>query len=221
MATYNYTVTVVNVSGYNKYHLNGSNSPALTLNTADVVNFDLGDATNATHPLVIGPTNNNDSDAYGSSEGVTYTVSGTTYSTASAYETAYISAKTSSATATASVSYTVPSGVSGTIYYFCAVHSGMGNSITLTDTSVDADVDPASSNATGFKFDSGIPASGMNQVASTDLDVPFAGGISENYLIFGPIRQASGNSVVAGNLTVFNSLNIEGQLNITGNVDIR
>ena len=221
MATYNYTVTVVNVSGYNKYHLNGSNSPALTLNTADVVNFDLGDATNATHPLVIGPTNNNDSDAYGSSQGVTYTVSGTTYSTASAYETAYISAKTSSATATASVSYTVPSGVSGTIYYFCAVHSGMGNSITLTDTAVDVDIEPASNNAIGFQFNSGIPASGMNQVASTDLDVPNAGGVSENYLIFGPVRQASGNSVVEGNLTVFNSLNIEGQLNITGNVDIR
>ena len=221
MATYNYTVTVVNVGGYNKYHLNGSNSPALTLNTADVVNFNLDDASNATHPLVIGPTNNNDSDAYGSGEGVTYTVSGTTYATAAAYETAYISAKTSSATATASVSYTVPSNVSGTIYYFCAVHSGMGNSITLTDTSVNADVEPASSNATGFKFDSGIPASGMNQVASTDLDVPNVGGASENYLIFGPVRQASGNSVVAGNLTVFNSLNIEGQLNITGNVDIR
>jgi len=221
MATYNYTVTVVNVGGYNKYHLNGSNSPALTLNTADVVNFNLDDASNATHPLVIGPTNNNDSDAYGSSEGVTYTVSGTAYATAAAYETAYLSAKGSSATATVSVSYTVPSSVSGTIYYFCAVHSGMGNSITLTDTSVDEDVDPASSNATGFKFDSGIPASGMNQVASTDLDVPNAGGVSENYLIFGPVRQASGNSVVAGNLTVFNSLNIEGQLNITGNVDIR
>ena len=221
MATYNYTVAVASVGGYNKYHLNGSNSPALTLNTADVVNFNLGDATNATHPLVIGPTNNNDSDAYGSSEGVTYTVSGATYATAAAYETAYLSAKGSSATAAVTVSYTVPSGVSGTIYYFCAVHSGMGNSMVLTDTSVDEDVDPAGSNQPGFQFNSGIPASGMNQVASTDLDVPFAGGVKENYCIFGPVRQASGNSVVAGNLTVFNSLNIEGQLNITGNVDIR
>ena len=217
MATYNKTVTVVG----GVYYIDGGTNASYPLNTGDTITFNLDDASNATHPLVIGPTNNNDSDAYGSSEGVTYTVSGTTYSTASAYETAYISAKTSSATATASVSYTVPSGVSGTIYYFCAVHSGMGNSLVLTDTSVDADVDPASSNATGFKFDSGIPASGMNQVASADLDVPNAGGVSENYLIFGPVRQASGNSVVAGNLTVFNSLNIEGQLNITGNVDIR
>ena len=78
-----------------------------------------------------------------------------------------------------------------------------------------------SSNATGFQFNSGIPASGMNQVASTDLDVPLAGGVSENWVIFGPVDQPSGNSVVAGNLTVFNSLNIEGQLNITGNMDIR
>ena len=97
----------------------------------------------------------------------------------------------------------------------------MGNSIAITDTSLNEDVDPAVSNQLVFRFDAGIPASGMNQVASTDLDVPFAGGVSENYCIFGPVRQASGNSVVAGNLTVFNSLNIEGQLNITGNVDIR
>ena len=221
MATYNYTVTVVNVGGANKYYLNGSNSPALTLNTADVVNFNLGDATAANHPLVIGPTNNNDSDAYGSTQSVTYTVTGTTYATAAAYETAFLVAKGSSSTAAVTVSYTVPSGVSGTIYYFCALHAGMGNSITLTDTSVDEDVDPAGSNQPGFKFDAGIPASGMNQVASTDLDVPNAGGVSENYCIFGPVRQASGNSLVAGNLTVFNSLNSEGQLNITGTVDIR
>ena len=221
MTTYNYTITVASVGGYNKYHLSGSNSPTLTLNTADVVNFNLGDSTNATHPLVIGPTNNNDSDAYGSTQSVTYTVTGTTYSTAAAYETAYLSAKGSSASAAASVSYTVPSGVSGTFYYFCAVHSGMGNSITVTDTSANTDIEPAGSNAVGFQIDAGMLASGMNQVASTDLDVPNSGGVSENYAIFGPIRQASGNSVVAGNLTVFNSLNIEGQLNITGNVDIR
>ena len=217
MATYNKTVTVA--GGY--FVIDGGSNARYPLNTGDTITFNLNDASNATHPLVIGPTNNNDSNAYGSSEGVTYTVSGTTYATAAAYETAYISAKTSSATAAVTVSYTVPSGISGTIYFFCAVHSGMGNSLVLTDTAIDEDVDPAGSNQPGFKFDAGIPASGMNQVASTDLDVPFAGGVSENYLIFGPIRQASGNSVVAGNLTVFNSLNIEGQLNITGNVDIR
>jgi plastocyanin len=217
MATYNKTVTVA--GGY--FVIGGGANASYALNTGDTITFNLNDASNATHPLVIGPTNNNDSDAYGSSEGVTYTVSGATYATAAAYETAYLSAKGSSATAAVTVSYTVPSGVSGTIYYFCAVHSGMGNSLVLTDTSLDEDVDPAGSNQPGFKFDAGIPASGMNQVASTDLDVPNAGGVSENYCIFGPVRQASGNSVVAGNLTVFNSLNIEGQLNITGNVDIR
>ena len=82
-------------------------------------------------------------------------------------------------------------------------------------------MEASGSNTAGFQFNSGIPASGLNQGASTDFDVPLAGGVSENWVIFGPVDQPSGNSVVAGNLTVFNQLNIEGQLNVTGNLDIR
>ena len=77
MATYNKTVTVA--GGY--FVIDGGANASYALNTGDTITFNLNDASNATHPLVIGPTNNNDSDAYGSSEGVPYTVSGSTYAT--------------------------------------------------------------------------------------------------------------------------------------------
>ena len=84
-----------------------------------------------------------------------------------------------------------------------------------------ADMEAAGSNTAGFQITSAMPASGYNQVANTDFDVPINGGISENWVIIGPVDQPSGNSTVVGNLTVFNQLNIEGQFDITGNVDIR
>jgi len=85
-----------------------------------------------------------------------------------------------------------------------------------------ADMEAAGSNTAGFQITSAMPASGYNQVANTDFDVPVNDGTNvDNWVIIGPVDQPSGNSTVAGNLTVFNQLNIEGQFNITGNVDIR
>ena len=133
MANYNYTVVVAS-SGYygqNIYKLNGTDKPALTVAVGDTVTFDLSDSTVTGHPLLISPNNSN-SGAYGNSDGVVYTVTGSNYSTASAFVTAFDSAKSSNSSAAASVTWTVASSNDISSFYVCNYHSNMGNTITVT-----------------------------------------------------------------------------------------
>ena len=134
MANYNYTVTVAYSSFYggNVYRLNGTEKPALNFVPGDTVTFDLGDSSTATHPLVLGPDLQNTSTAYGSSDGVTYTVTGTTYNDYASYSSAFSTAKGSNASAAVSITWVVASGNDISSYYFCGVHSGMGNTATVT-----------------------------------------------------------------------------------------
>jgi len=134
MANYNYTVTVAYSSFYggNVYSLNGTEKPALNFVPGDTVTFDLGDSSTATHPLVLGPDLQNTSTAYGSSDGVTYTVTGTTYNDYASYSSAFSTAKGSNASAAVSITWVVASGNDLSSYYFCGVHSGMGNTATVT-----------------------------------------------------------------------------------------
>ena len=48
-----YVVTVAATPDGNKYFLDGVEAPVLTLKRGQTYNFDISDATNATHPLVI------------------------------------------------------------------------------------------------------------------------------------------------------------------------
>jgi hypothetical protein len=83
MANYNYTVTVAYSSfyGQNVFLLDGTEKPGLNIPTGDTVVFDLSDASNATHPLGVGPTVDDESSAYGDTDGVTYTVNSVDYTT--------------------------------------------------------------------------------------------------------------------------------------------
>ena len=134
MANYNYTVTVAYSSFYggNVYSLNGTEKPALNFVPGDTVTFDLGDSSTAAHPLVLGPDLQNTSTAYGSSDGVTYTVTGTPYNDYASYSSAFSTAKGSNASAAVSITWVVASGNDISSYYFCGVHSGMGNTATVT-----------------------------------------------------------------------------------------
>ena len=136
MANYNYTVTVA-YSGYhyqNIYRLNGTDKPALTVAVGDTVTFDLSDSTVTGHPLLISPNNSN-SGAYVNTDGVIYTVTGTNYTGASAFNdfvNAFNTAKNSNSSAAASVTWTVASSNDISSFYVCNYHSNMGNTITVT-----------------------------------------------------------------------------------------
>ena len=133
MANYNYTVVVASVGyyGQNIYRLNGTDKPALTVAVGDTVTFDLSDSTVTGHPLLISPNNSN-SGAYGNSDGVVYTVTGSNYNTASDFVTAFNTAKNSNSSAAASITWTVASSNDISSFYVCNYHSNMGNTITVT-----------------------------------------------------------------------------------------
>ena len=133
MANYNYTVVVASVGyyGQNIYRLNGTDKPALTVAVGDTVTFDLSDSTVTGHPLLISPNNSNSS-AYGNSDGVVYTVTGSNHNTASAFVNAFNAAKTINSSAAASVTWTVAPSNDISSFYVCNYHSNMGNTITVT-----------------------------------------------------------------------------------------
>lgn len=101
-----YTVTVANVSGVNKFVLNGANAPALSLVQGQTVVFDVSDATNSGHPL-----------SFQDSGGSTF--SSTSFGTAG--------------TSGATVTLVVPTSGTMPASYICTVHgAGMGSTIATT-----------------------------------------------------------------------------------------
>ena len=101
-------VTVVN-SGGNKFALDGTTNPAITLNRGSTYIFDVSHSSNAGHPLVF---KNADDSAY--TTGVT--VTGTAGSSG------------------AKVTIVVAADAPSTLKYSCSVHgTGMGNAITVED----------------------------------------------------------------------------------------
>ena len=107
----NYAVTVASgTNAYgsgNKYYINGSVSPTLTLNEGSTYWFDQSDSSNSNHPLRFSTTPNG---TWGSG-GVQYTTGVTTTGTPGS--------------AGAYTKITVASGAP-TLHYYCTNHSGMG-----------------------------------------------------------------------------------------------
>ncbi len=107
--TQTYTVTVASVGGSNRFILDGSNYPAITLKRGYTYVFDQSENSNSGHPL-----------AFRTSD-----------------DTSYTSGVTSTGTAGSSgakTTFVVPSDAPASLKYYCTVHgNGMGNNITVTD----------------------------------------------------------------------------------------
>ena len=106
--TQTYTVTVASVDGGNRFILNGSNYPTITLKRGYTYIFNQIDSSNTNHPI-----------ALRTSDDTSYTSGVTTTGTAGT------DGKTT---------FVVPSDAPASLKYYCTVHgNGMGNNITVTD----------------------------------------------------------------------------------------
>ena len=114
--TVTYTVTVASATNSygsgNKYHIDGVNSPALTLDVGKTYRFDLSHSTVSGHPLRFSETANG-SHGGGSAYTTDVTVNGTPGSSG-----AYVEIEVSGSTP-------------GSLHYYCTNHSGMGGAITV------------------------------------------------------------------------------------------
>ena len=117
VGTRTYTVTVVDSSG-NKFALNGSTNPVLTLRRGATYTFDQSDSTNDGHPL-----------AFRTSADAAYTSGVTVNGTAGQ--------------SGATVVFAIPSDAPDTLKYYCTVHgNGMGNTINVVDTVTTVEIAP-------------------------------------------------------------------------------
>jgi hypothetical protein len=107
--TQTYTVTVASVGGGNRFILDGSNYPAITLKRGYTYVFDQSDSSNANHPI-----------AFRTSDDTSYTSGVTATGTAGS--------------SGAKTTFVVPSDAPASLKYYCTVHgNSMGNNITVTD----------------------------------------------------------------------------------------
>tara|TARA_B100001778_G_scaffold198911_1_gene164156 strand:+ start:369 stop:4919 length:4551 start_codon:yes stop_codon:yes gene_type:complete len=183
-STQTFTVTVQNVSGSNKYFIDGVQTPVLFLARGSTYIFNLADNTNTNHPLLF----KNASDA-------AYTTGVTTSGTAGS----------SGATVTIVVADNAPSSLK----YYCGIH---GNAMGTTITVVDDRVDVVATNITNVN-NTGNSIANVNTVASNITDVTNVStnisdvnNFADVYQIAtsNPSTRADGSSLVEGDL-YFNS----------------
>ena len=103
-----YTVTAAGGA----FILDGQTKPAITIYNGFTYTFDVSDSSNATHVLRFATA----ADAAGSTE----------------YTTGVVASGTPGQ-AGATVTLTTTSSTPTTLYYYCTAHTGMGNSITVSD----------------------------------------------------------------------------------------
>jgi hypothetical protein len=128
MATITYTVTVASGTNQygtgNKFYINGEVSPVLYLEEGNTYIFDQSDSSNATHILAFSRNPNNDPTS-------TYTTGVTTTGTPGT------DGKTTIVVAP------VKKDGAPVLFYYCTVHSGMGNTAqTISPTSGVTEFDP-------------------------------------------------------------------------------
>jgi hypothetical protein len=129
VATITYTVTVATgTTQYgtgNRFYINGELAPVLYLQEGNTYIFDQSDASNATHILAFSTNPNN-------SPAATYTTGVTTVGTPG----------NAGASTTINVAPVKTTGAP-VLFYYCTVHSGMGNSAqTIAPTSGTTEFDP-------------------------------------------------------------------------------
>jgi len=114
--TVTYTVTVASATNSygsgNKYHIDGVNSPALTLDVGKTYKFDLSDSSVSGHPFRFSETANG-SHGGGSAYTTNVTVSGTPGSSG-----AYVEIQVTGSTP-------------ASLHYYCTNHSGMGGAVSI------------------------------------------------------------------------------------------
>lgn len=99
-STITYVVTVAEVDGGNRYHIDGLDRPSLNLKRGNTYKFDMSDGSNTGHPLVF----------------CTKSTTG--------YDVAY---EEGVSTSGSTVTFVVPSDAPAELYYKCNMHSGMGS----------------------------------------------------------------------------------------------
>ena len=130
-------VTVSNASGNNKYYLDGSLTPNLAFTRGSTITFNTGDSSGNGHPFKLSSTNASGSGGSEYTDGVAYYINGSVVS-GSDYVTNYSSG---AASGFRGIKWTVPHNQS-TTYYYCTIHTGMGNNGAFTSTIDETKADP-------------------------------------------------------------------------------
>ena len=190
-----YTVTVAGSA----FVLSGSSKPALTMFRGNTYIFDLSDSSNGTHPLRFSTTSNGTHNS-----GVAYTTGVTVTGTPGQ--------------AGAKVQIELASNAPATLYYYCANHNNMGNTITVKDTTLSL-VAGSIANVTTTADN----IANVNTVAAADSNITaIATGNSGNNLsnINTLLTSNSGaNLINISNLNGTNVLTHIGNLNATDVLD--
>ena len=118
------TITYAVTDAGGLYYLDGVQGGNFSLLKGKTYVFADATAPGHIHPLYIGSTANNTADILGSADGVTYRLNGNIVTPAN-----YLSGYAAATTRT--VTYVVPVGATGPVYYNCSLHPGMGGSLTL------------------------------------------------------------------------------------------
>jgi len=121
-----YIVKVHNFSGNNRYIFDNFQTQAVTLDLAEggTYIFNMDDASNASHPFMIGTTANDNTTAFGS--GIVYKLDGVV-KTFAQYHAGFAAATTRR------LEFTIPASTNN-LFYFCYAHSGMGGAINTNST---------------------------------------------------------------------------------------
>jgi len=197
------TVTVVNVGGYNKYFIDGTQQQTITLVPSVTYRFDVSDSTNSGHPLRFSTTSDGTHNS-----GTQFTTGITTIGTAGSAG-AIIEVK---------LEQDAPD-----LYYYCANHSGMGGSVSMggtTYSNATTSADGLMSSADKTKLD-GVATSANNYTlptasASTLGGIKIGSGLS---IDGSGVVTASGSSSSGGSLvpiTTTKTVATAGQTVFTG-----
>lgn len=112
-----YTVTVQQVNGLNKYHINGYDRPTIRMKRGSTYYFSINQGTAFSHPFKISTTSDG---THGS--GVEYTTQPTL---TDPFANPYV------------YSFTVPMDAPDYLYYYCENHPGMGGQLNIINPTLD------------------------------------------------------------------------------------